>query len=61
MGVGATPADVDTMVANTSDKCAFACHIVNKGKEDKNSYYNLAKKLGCDHPHQCGCRRRPQA
>jgi hypothetical protein len=46
MGVGATPADVDKMVANTSDKCAFACHIVNKGKEDKNSYYNLAKKLG---------------
>ena len=46
MGVGATPSDVATMVANTSDKCAFACHIVNKGKEDKNSYYNLAKKLG---------------
>ena len=46
MGVGATPSDVATMVSNTSDKCAFACHIVNKGKEDKNSYYNLAKKLG---------------
>lgn len=46
MGVGATPTDVKTMVDNTSDKCAFACHIVNKGKEDKNSYYNLAKKLG---------------
>ena len=46
MGVGATPSDVATMVANTSDKCAFACHIVDKGKEDKNSYYNLAKKLG---------------
>jgi len=46
MGVGATPADVSKMVANTSDKCAFACHIVNKGVEDKNSYYNLAKKLG---------------
>ena len=26
MGVGATPADVATMVSNTSDKCAFACH-----------------------------------
>ncbi|HVO03505.1 MAG TPA: TadE/TadG family type IV pilus assembly protein, partial [Candidatus Cybelea sp.] len=26
MGVGATPADVTTMVNNTSDKCAFACH-----------------------------------
>lgn len=46
MGVGATPADVSKMVANTSDKCAFACHIVDKGKEDKNSYYNLAKNLG---------------
>ncbi|WP_420408555.1 TadE/TadG family type IV pilus assembly protein [Hoeflea sp.] len=46
MGVGATPGDVSTMVANTSDKCAFACHIVQNGKEDKNSYYNLAKKLG---------------
>lgn len=46
MGVGATPVDVATMVANTSDKCAFACHIVNKGREDRNSYYNLAKKLG---------------
>lgn len=46
MGVGATPSDVDTMVANTSDKCAFACHIVKNGKEDKKSYYNLAKTLG---------------
>lgn len=46
MGVGATSADVSKMVANTSDKCAFACHIVKDGVEDKNSYYNLAKKLG---------------
>jgi len=46
MGVGATPADVDRMVANTGDQCAFACHIVKDGVEDKNSYYNLAKKLG---------------
>ncbi|MCB5205488.1 pilus assembly protein [Neorhizobium sp. T786] len=46
MGVGATPADVNRMVANTSDKCAFACHIVKDGVEDKNSYYNKAKKLG---------------
>lgn len=46
MGVGATPADVSTMVANTGDKCAFACHIVKNGVEDKNSYYNLAKRLG---------------
>ncbi|QWG23248.1 pilus assembly protein [Bradyrhizobium sediminis] len=42
MGVGATPADVATMVANTSDKCAFACHDRN----DNKNYYKLAKKLG---------------
>ena len=46
MGVGATSADVSKMVANTSDACAFACHIVKDGVEDTNSYYNLAKKLG---------------
>ncbi len=42
MGVGATPADVATMVANTPDQCAFACHDTN----NSNSYYNLAKNLG---------------
>ncbi|MDD1519697.1 MULTISPECIES: TadE/TadG family type IV pilus assembly protein [Bradyrhizobium] len=42
MGVGATPSDVQKMVNNTSDKCAFACHDLN----DKNNYYDLAKKLG---------------
>ncbi|HXH42924.1 MAG TPA: TadE/TadG family type IV pilus assembly protein [Bradyrhizobium sp.] len=42
MGVGATPTDVDKMVKNTSDKCAFACHDL----KDKNNYYDLAKKLG---------------
>jgi Flp pilus assembly protein TadG len=46
MGVGATPDDVDTMVANTSDKCAFACHIVKNGVDDQKSYYHLAKNLG---------------
>ncbi|MDQ0322237.1 Flp pilus assembly protein TadG [Pararhizobium capsulatum DSM 1112] len=46
MGVGATPTDVAKMVASTSDQCAFACHIVKNGVIDKNSYYNLAKKLG---------------
>ncbi|WP_417411061.1 TadE/TadG family type IV pilus assembly protein [Hoeflea sp.] len=46
MGVGATPADVAKMVASTPDNCAFACHIVKNGVEDKNSYYNLAKALG---------------
>lgn len=42
MGVGATPGDVATMVNNTPDKCAFACHDVT----NKSSYYNLAKSLG---------------
>ena len=46
MGVGATPADIDKMVANTPDNCAFACHIVQDGIDDPNSYYNLAKSLG---------------
>jgi Flp pilus assembly protein TadG len=42
MGVGATTTDINTMVANTSDKCAFACHDVS----NSGSYYTLAKKLG---------------
>jgi hypothetical protein len=42
MGVGATTTDINKMVANTSDKCAFACHDLS----DSNNYYNLAKKLG---------------
>ena len=42
MGVGATPADVTTMVNNTPDSCAFACHDLN----DSNNYYKLAKTLG---------------
>lgn len=42
MGVGATPNDVATMVNNTSDQCAFACHDLS----NSNNYYNLAKKLG---------------
>ncbi|MGY4475587.1 TadE/TadG family type IV pilus assembly protein [Bradyrhizobium sp. USDA 3364] len=42
MGVAATPTDVTTMVNNTADSCAFACHDYN----DANNYYNLAKKLG---------------
>ena len=41
MGVGATPADVATMVNNTSDKCAFACHDLS----NSNNYYKLAKSL----------------
>jgi len=42
MGVGATPADVATMVANTPDSCAFACHDLS----NSNNYYQLAKTLG---------------
>jgi len=42
MGVGATPQDVATMVANTRDQCAFACHDIQSGKD---SYYELAKRL----------------
>ncbi len=43
MGVGATPADVTTMVNNTPDQCAFACHQMDVSPND---YYGLAKKLG---------------
>ena len=42
MGVGATTADINKMVANTSDKCAFACHQDDKPGSD---YYALAKTL----------------
>ncbi len=42
MGVGATPGDIATMVNNTPDQCAFACHDLN----NSSNYYNLAKKLG---------------
>lgn len=41
MGIGATMADIDKMVANTSDKCAFACHI----KGSTSDYYNLATNV----------------
>ena len=43
MGVGATTADINKMVANTSDKCAFACHQMDKAGTD---YYAKAKALG---------------
>jgi Flp pilus assembly protein TadG len=43
MGVGATPADVATMVAHTPDQCAFACHQLDISPND---YYGLAKTLG---------------
>jgi Flp pilus assembly protein TadG len=43
MGVGATPTDVSTLVANTPDQCAFACHDLSN---PAGSYYQLAKTLG---------------
>jgi Flp pilus assembly protein TadG len=42
MGVGASTSDISTMVNNTPDQCAFACHDLS----NSNSYYNLAKTLG---------------
>lgn len=42
MGVGATLNDINTMVSNTPDACAFACHDLS----DPNNYYKLAKQLG---------------
>ena len=42
MGVGATPADVSSMVNHTPDRCGFACHDVN----GSSNYYDLAKSLG---------------
>ena len=42
MGVGATTSDINKMVSNTPDQCAFACHDLS----NSNSYYNLAKSLG---------------
>lgn len=54
MGVGATPEDVDKLIAATKNQadsgsrnCAFACHIVSeKGVADKNSNYFVARKVG---------------
>ena len=42
MGLGATTDDIQKLVANTPDKCAFACHALNNA----DNYYNLAKDLG---------------
>lgn len=41
MGVGATTKDIDTLVAKTPDKCAFACHDLSAAPND---YYGIAKK-----------------
>ena len=43
MGVAATTAGISTMVANTPDQCAFACHDMSATPND---YYGLSKKLG---------------
>ena len=38
MGVGATPADVATVVNNTPDQCGFACHELDISPNDYYSY-----------------------
>ena len=40
---GATTADINTLVANTSDQCGFGCH---ESDTSPNDYYGLAKRLG---------------
>lgn len=48
MGLGATTADIKKLEDNTPNKCAFACHQLDKpDKTGKNvNNYNLAKFLG---------------
>jgi Flp pilus assembly protein TadG len=43
MAVAATTGDIATMVANTPDQCAFACHDLSQSPND---YYGLAQTLG---------------
>jgi Flp pilus assembly protein TadG len=43
MAIGATTADINTLVANTPDKCGFGCH---ESDTSPNDYYGLARKLG---------------
>jgi Flp pilus assembly protein TadG len=43
MAVAATTNDIATMVANTPDQCAFACHDLSLAPND---YYGLAQTLG---------------
>ena len=43
MGIGATPADVATMVNHTPDQCGFACHTT---QDPSNNYYAIAKQYG---------------
>ena len=43
MAIAATTAGINTMVANTPDKCAFGCHEFDTSPND---YYGLARSLG---------------
>jgi Flp pilus assembly protein TadG len=43
MAIGATTADINTLVANTQDQCGFGCH---ESDTSPNDYYGLAKRLG---------------
>ncbi|HEY7242637.1 MAG TPA: vWA domain-containing protein [Xanthobacteraceae bacterium] len=43
MAIGATTADINTLVNNTPDKCGFGCH---ESDTSPNDYYGLAKRLG---------------
>jgi Flp pilus assembly protein TadG len=43
MAIAATTAGINTMVSNTTDQCAFACHESDKSPND---YYGLARSLG---------------
>jgi Flp pilus assembly protein TadG len=43
MAIAATTSGINTMVANTPDKCAFGCHETDKSPND---YYGLAQRLG---------------
>jgi Flp pilus assembly protein TadG len=42
MGIGATNADIATMMANTPDRCGFACHDLS---DPSGNYYQVAKRL----------------
>jgi hypothetical protein len=42
MGLGATTSDINKLMANTPDKCAFACHDTGS----KNDYYSISQKVG---------------
>ncbi len=43
MAIAATTTGINTMVANTPDKCAFGCH---ESDTSPNDYYGLARRLG---------------